>query len=127
VHLINIFDLIKSKGNSNLSDLTNFIEETNLDKVCIDSIDTNINMAVPWYLMAAYSYYVLDDPILSDSRFDRMAKLMLERWDEINHMHKHLIAKSDLEAGTYLGEYPSRIEGAVKSLKEAYFGKQKRV
>lgn len=109
-----------------MNDLTNFIEEKNLDKTCCEMVDTNINMTVPWYLMAAYAYYVQDDPILSDARFDRMAKTMLNRWDEIEHIHKHLISKSDLESGTYLGEYPSRIEGAVKSLKEAYFGKQKR-
>lgn len=110
-----------------MADLTNFIKEDNLDKACTDALDTNINMSVPWYLMAAYSYYVQDEPILSDSRFDRMAKTILEKWDDIEHMHKHLITKSDLEAGTYLGEYPSRIKGAVESLKEAYFGKQKRV
>ena len=101
-------------------------EARDLDKTCADLIDTNINMAVPWYIMAAYAYYVEDDPILSDSRFDRLAKTMLENWDKIEHMHKHLITKSDLEAGTYLGEYPSRVEGAVKQIREIHFGKQKR-
>ena len=33
-----------------------------LDKHCSDLIDNSINMTVPWYLMAAYAYYVEDDP-----------------------------------------------------------------
>lgn len=98
----------------------------NLDKECLDIIETNINMSVPWYIMAAYAYYVEDDPILSDSRFDRLAKAMLERWDEIEHFHKDCISTSDLEAGTYLGEYPSRVKGAVKNIREIHFGKAKR-
>ena len=31
-------------------------------------------------------------------------------------MHKDHISVDDLEAGTYLGEYPSRIEFAVENL-----------
>ena len=48
------------------------------DKECGDVIDDNLNMTVPWYLMAAYAYYEEDRPILSDSYFDRLAKKMLE-------------------------------------------------
>jgi hypothetical protein len=77
----------------------------------------NINMMVPWYLMAAYAYYKEDDPILSDTFFDSMAKTMLAVWDDIEHRHKHLITVDDLEAGSYLGEYPSIVEGALKDLR----------
>ena len=38
-------------------------------------------------------------------------------WDDIEHFHKHYITPDMLEAGTYLGEYPSRVEGAVRSLR----------
>ena len=106
-----------------MANLEKFLTPENLDKECTDITDTNINMCVPWYLMAAYAYYVEDDPILSDSRFDRLARFMLERWDEIEHFHKHLITIRDLEAGTYLGEYPSRVAGAVKQLRESCLGK----
>ena len=50
--------------------------KTNFDKDCMDLIDDNINLIVPWYLMAAYAYYNEDNPILSDSIFDRLG----ERW-----------------------------------------------
>ena len=83
----------------------------------------NINMMVPWYLMASYAYYEQDDAIFSDGFFDEMGKTMLAVWDEIDHFHKEYITKGDLQAGTFLGEYPSRVEGGLASLREAYFTK----
>lgn len=87
------------------------------DKDLLDSLDNSINMAVPWYLMAAYAYYVEDNPILEDHTFDRLAKKMLDHWDEIEHMHKFHITKDSLAAGTFLGDYPTRIRGAVSALR----------
>jgi NAD-dependent DNA ligase len=92
-------------------------DPTDYDKLCMETTDRNINMLVPWYLMAAYAYYVEDDPILSDMLFDRMGKKLLTHYDEVEHMHKDLISKSDLDAGTFLGKYPSRIKGAVAALR----------
>jgi len=77
----------------------------------------NLNMMVPYYLMAAYAYYKQDDPIFTDAFFDNMGKTMLERWDDITHYHKEYINKGDLEAGTFLGDYPTRVEGALRSLR----------
>lgn len=79
--------------------------------------DANVSMLVPWYLMAAYAYYVEDDAILSDSLFDEMAKTMLDNWEDISHWHKEYISIDDLEAGTFLGEYPSRVKDAVNHLR----------
>jgi NAD-dependent DNA ligase len=67
--------------------------------------------------MAAYAYYVEDKPFLEDHTFDRLATKMLNHWDEIEHFHKEFLTKDMLEAGTYLGEYPSRIQGAVAELR----------
>lgn len=89
-----------------------------LDKQCLETVDKNINMSVPWYLMAAYAYYEEDNPILSDSMFDRLAKKMLKNWDAIEHFHKHVISKDDLKAGSFLGEYPSRVKGALDALRQ---------
>jgi NAD-dependent DNA ligase len=83
----------------------------------MDAIE-NPNMMVPWYLMAAYSYYEKDDPILSDGLFDALAKRMLECWNDIDHWHKDLITTEDLEAGTLLARnFPERVKGAVKHLR----------
>jgi NAD-dependent DNA ligase len=87
------------------------------DDKCMDAIE-NPNMMIPWYLMAAYSYYEQDDPILSDGLFDGLAKRMLECWDDIDHWHKDLITTRDLEAGTLLArDFPERVKGAVKHLR----------
>ena len=92
-------------------------QKHNWDQVAALVFMENINMMVPYYLMASYAYYKQDDPIFSDGFFDNMVKTMLERWDDIEHWHKEYINKGDLEAGTVLGEYPTRVEGALRSLR----------
>ena len=70
------------------------------------------------YLMCAYAYYVEDDPLISDTEFDELGKYILEHYDAIDHPHKKYVTKSNLEAGTYLGKYPSMVKGAVKSYRD---------
>ena len=65
------------------------------------------------YLMCAYAYYELDKPLIEDFEFDQLAKDILKNWNNIQHMHKHLLNKYMLVAGTYLGEYPNIVKGAV--------------
>ena len=98
-----------------------------LDEHAAKLFANNINMMVPWYLMASYAYYKQDDAIFSDGFFDDMGKTMLKCWDDIEHFHKEYISVGDLEAGTFLGEYPSRVEGGLASLREAYFTKSGKV
>jgi hypothetical protein len=88
-----------------------------ITKIMMDTIDNNDNMLVPWYLMAAYAYYIDDDPILEDVMFDRLAKKLLKVWDTVEHQHKKFLTKDMLMAGTYLGEYPSRVEGALLDIR----------
>ena len=87
----------------------------------------NINMMVPWYLMASYAYYVQDDAIFSDGFFDEMGKTMLTVWDDIEHFHKEYITVDDLQAGTFLGEYPSRVESALNEVRKTFFTKAGKV
>ena len=54
----------------------------------------------------------------SDSTFDRLAKKMLKNWNDIEHFHKHVISEDDLHAGSFLGEYPSRVKYALHSLRD---------
>jgi hypothetical protein len=101
------------------------MEEQTLDNECLDVIDTNPNMMVPWYLMASYAYYEEDAPILSDSMFDKLAKKLIDNWDTIEHQHKERLNLDMLYAGTYIGEYPSRVEGGLQQLREVYYGKDR--
>lgn len=93
-----------------------------LDLQCLDSIDHNHNLMVPWYLMASYAYYEQDAPILSDSMFDKLAQKILKNWEKIEHLHKEYLNVEMLKAGTYIGEYPSRVEGGLESLRRIYYG-----
>ena len=94
-----------------------------LDDHAANLFAKNINLMVPWYLMAAYAYYKQDSPIFSDSFYDEMGKTMLAIWDDIHHFHKDFISTDELEAGSFLGEYPSRVEGGLSSVRTAYYTK----
>jgi len=89
-----------------------------LDQHCINSIDDNINLSVPWFLMAAYAYYIEDDPILTDEMYDHLVRKLRKNWDEIEHHHKHLIDEDQLWAGTYMGDYPPIVADAVHQIKK---------
>ena len=68
--------------------------------------------------MCAYAYYVEDDALISDAEFDELGKWLLQNYDSVEHMHKHLVTKDDLRAGTYLGKYPTLVKGAVKDYRK---------
>jgi hypothetical protein len=88
-----------------------------LDNYAAEIFAKNINMTVPYYLMASYAYYVQDDPIFTDGFYDSLAKQILDNWDNISHRHRDVLNKDNLAAGSFLGEYPSIIEGALSSLR----------
>lgn len=94
-----------------------------LEKACNDIVDGNLNMCVPWYLMASYAYYVEDNPIMSDAAFDRLARKTLDNFDKIVHHHKEALSEEMLRAGTFIGEYPTRVKDATQSLRSTYNGK----
>lgn len=96
------------------------MDKMGIEKAYREICDDSINMTVPWYLMASYAYYVQDDPILEDHVYDTLAKRILAEWDNIDHHHKNLLNKDMLEAGTFMGDYPPQIKGAVGSVREAY-------
>jgi NAD-dependent DNA ligase len=87
------------------------------ERIITNRITENSNMLVPYYLMLSYAYYKQDDPIVSDAFYDKLARKLLKEYDNIEHYHKHLISKDALEAGSFLGEYPSIVEGALNSFK----------
>ena len=76
----------------------------------------HINRLVPFYLVSSYLYYKEDRQVLTDEDFDKLAKRLLDNWDKVEHMHKHLISKEDLQAGTgYAIQYTQRIINAAKN------------
>ena len=74
-----------------------------LDTMIKAKITEDINMAVPLYLMMSYAYYQEDKPIATDD-------------------HKELISKDSLEAGTYLGVYPTIVKDTVQMVRKKFLG-----
>ena len=62
--------------------------------------EQNENMLIPYYLMFSYLYYEKNISLIDDAEFDRMCKTLLDKLDTLTHMHKHLIKKESLTAGT---------------------------
>lgn len=88
-----------------------------LDDEMWSRVESDLNLGVPWYLMASYAYYELDAPFLSDAAFDKLAKHLLRRWPLVRHRHKHLITEGDLEAGSLLTrDFPEIVKGATLDL-----------
>lgn len=67
-----------------------------LDKV-------SINRLVPIYLMSSYLYYEHDKNVLDDTQFDYVCKRLYDNFDDVTHMHKHLLDKDNLKAGSGYG------------------------
>jgi len=88
------------------------------ERIISNRITEKPNMLVPMYLMMSYAYYVQDDPIVSDSFYDKLARKLLKEYDNIEHRHICLIDKDALEAGSFLGEYPGIVEGALNDFKK---------
>lgn len=81
------------------------------------AIAGNINMLVPWYLMASYMYYIRDYSLLSDGYFDQLCEQLRAAWDRVEHFHKHLVNIEDLSAGTCLRtDFPLRVQGAAHAV-----------
>ena len=76
---------------------------------------------VAMYMMAAYAYYMDDDPIMDDWSFDMLAKQILEDY-ETHSKHPHCPSEDDLKAGTYLGEYPNIVRGALDAYRRQIQG-----
>lgn len=88
------------------------------DNEARESFKGNKNTVISWMLAASYAYYIMDRPILSDSVFDGMMKWALNNWDSLEHPHKYLITKEDLENGSLFGisllEYPNIVKNSVE-------------
>ena len=96
---------------------------SNIEQIITDKVAENLNMLVPLYLILSYAYYVEDNPLVSDAYYDSMAKQLYKEYDNVNHMHKHLISKDALAAGSFIGIYPNIINGAYHDFRRNYEGR----
>lgn len=52
------------------------------------------------YMEYSIRYYLFDESVVSDDRFDEICKILLENWNNFEHRFKYLTDESALEAGT---------------------------
>jgi hypothetical protein len=84
----------------------------------VREIIKNPNMLVPWWLLGAYTYDRLDDPLISDALFDEIAVRLDKEWDTIKHRHKKLLNRKMLKSALALkgGKWPLCVRGAAHKL-----------
>tara|TARA_B100000941_G_scaffold177518_1_gene127124 strand:+ start:102 stop:395 length:294 start_codon:yes stop_codon:yes gene_type:complete len=83
--------------------------------------DKNPNMLIPYYLMFSYLYYEKNISLIDDGEFDKMCRTLLEKYDDLEHMHKHLVSKGDLTAGTGYGiKYTEMIKSSAMTLERVW-------
>jgi len=59
----------------------------------------------------------MNEPIIDDTEYDEICRELKEKWDSVEHYHKHLINVQSLGAGTgYELQYNKRIECASVAL-----------
>ena len=97
-----------------------------LDGMCRHVMSTCPNGVIPWWMIASYLYYIHDISLLSDGLYDEMARDMLDRWDTLEHQHKHLITPEDLKMGSLFRlkaeDYPGMTKGAAAHLVNTEWG-----
>ena len=83
--------------------------------------EINPNMLIPYYLMFSYLYYEKNISLIDDAEFDGMCKTLLDKLDTLTHMHKHLIKKESLTAGTgYDIKYTNVIIDSAERLRNTW-------
>ena len=83
--------------------------------------EQNENMLIPYYLMFSYLYYEKNISLIDDAEFDEMCKTLLDKLDTLTHMHKHLVKKESLTAGTgYDIKYTNLIKDSAMRLRNTW-------
>ena len=83
--------------------------------------EENENMLIPYYLMFSYLYYEKNISLIDDAEFDGMCKTLLDKLDTLTHMHKHLVKKESLTAGTgYDIKYTNLIKDSAMRLRNTW-------
>ncbi len=76
--------------------------------------------AVPWAMMAGLLYHHASTSILSDPFFDKLMRLIDEKWDELDSNHKHIIGRDAPSTGSLfhlnIENYPNTTRAAAMAL-----------
>lgn len=74
------------------------------------------------FIVSSFLYYQMNRSIITDSEYDRLAQEILAGYNDLSHIHKHLVTIDMLEAGTAFSirEYPRMITHAAYHALDAF-------
>lgn len=73
-------------------------------------------LLIPRYLVHSFVYYQSGNELIPNSDYDALAKRIFNEWDNLTHVHKHLIDRNLLTSGGHYLKYNKQIEGAAYHL-----------
>lgn len=71
-----------------------------LDDIATALIERFPNLLIPWHLMSSLLYYQHDLSLVTDGMFDDICRNLDTHWDDLEHMHKHVVDREAVRAGT---------------------------
>lgn len=94
------------------------IVDNKLDHYVKGLVANKINLAVSWWLIASYAYYLLDENLISDELFDELTQVIKLNFDTIEHVNKDLITEDRLSAGSAydIRVYPIRVMSCTQQI-----------
>ena len=99
----------------------------NLSYACLQIVDDDMNLIIPWYIMSMYAKDELGETLLDEKVLDKLRNRMLQYWDKIEHRYKSFISLEDVREGNKLEDYPTYTFSSVKVLWESYYGKERKI
>lgn len=93
-----------------------------LDDYMHDLIGKYNNTSISWYLMAGYSKYVKNKPLLTKKAHKFLCSFINDKWDTLNNIHKKYVNRKNLND---LGEYADfiNIPSITKSAADGHINK----
>ena len=74
----------------------------------------HLNKLVSWFMISSYAYYHLHTNVMSDYDYDFLVRRIIDNWDSIDHPHKSLIEKTNLDSGSgYDIKFPTIVKAAT--------------
>jgi len=91
-----------------------------LDNECLVHIDGDLNKCIPWFLLSSYASSEMKEPILTEEFHKRLGRKILKNWDTMDHRYKRYLNRDELFDGKHTGDYPDKIDFALKQIHSIY-------
>lgn len=77
------------------------------------------------YMILSYTYYHLNESVVSDTDYDDLCRYLLKNYNKITHPHKRYFTENDLESGTGFAikdaDYPTIVKVVANQLVKGYY------